>query len=68
MLTVTHYEDDHSWGFLDGKPVDPAEAMIVAMGSVVDLHPDLDEIADLKPGFTASRTGKGEPWVIRQDD
>jgi len=67
VLVVTHYEDDHSWAFLDGRPADAAQAKIVAMSRVLDIHPDLDAIACLPPGWTARRAGPGQPWSKEQD-
>lgn len=68
VLIVTHYEDDHSWAFLDGKTFDPATALLVAMSEVLDIHPELSEVADLSPGWTATRGAVDERWVKRQDD
>ena len=66
-LVVTHYEDDHSWAFLDGKAFDPSKAMLVAMSEVLEVHPGLDEIADLPPGWTATRVAADQPWTRQQD-
>jgi len=63
VLIVTHYEDDHSWAFLDGQTVDLTKAVVVAMSAILDTHPSLLEIADLPPGWIAMRTAAGEPWV-----
>src|SRR3569833_1615990 len=63
VLVAVHYEDDHSWAFLDGGPFDPAEAAVVAMSQVINRHPDLFEIADLPAGWTASRAAAGQRWV-----
>lgn len=68
VLLVTHYADDDSWAFLDGQPLDAADALVVAMSSVVDRHPDLDGIADLPPGWSASRAAANAPWVRSQDE
>jgi len=68
VLVATHYEDDHSWAFLDGQPFDMAAAQVVAMSSVVDLHPDLDKIASLPPGWEATRAAVGEPWSMQKSD
>jgi hypothetical protein len=68
ILVVTHYDDDHSWAFLDGEPFDPAEALVVAMSTVLNVHPELVEIADLPPGWTASRAADGRPWLREQDE
>jgi hypothetical protein len=67
VLVATHYEDDHSWAFLDGQNFDTADALVVAMSTILELHPDLDEIAGLPPGWSATRTASGEPWSKRQD-
>ncbi len=53
---------------MDGEPVEMASALVVAMSEVVDRHPDLEEIAGLEPGWSATRTSVGEPWIIQQDD
>ncbi|NRP18135.1 hypothetical protein LPJGGPFB_01365 [Ensifer adhaerens] len=68
VLVATHYKDDHSWGFTDGAPGNMAKALVVAMSEVVDGHPDLDEIASLPPGWSATRASVGEPWLKQQDD
>jgi diadenosine tetraphosphate (Ap4A) HIT family hydrolase len=68
VLIVTHYEDDDSWAFLDGQPFDPEGALVVSMAQVVSAQPDLEDIADLAPGWTATRAGKGQPWVREEDN
>jgi hypothetical protein len=68
VLTVTHYDDDDSWAFLDGQPAVAANALVVAMSEVVDRHPDVDEIADLLPGWSATRAAVGQPWSKTKDD
>jgi hypothetical protein len=68
VLSVTHYEDDHSWAFLDGQEFDPDAALVVSMSEVIDMHPDVVEIADLEPGWTATRASIDQPWVRQLDD
>lgn len=68
VLVVTHYEDDHSWAFLDGERRDPADALVVAMSEVLTAHLELIDIAELPPGWTASRVAKGEPWSKQSGD
>ena len=68
VLAVVHYKDDHSWAFLDGGDFDPAAAKLVSMSTVVERHPDLAEIADLPPGWSAQRSDASEPWIKAQDD
>lgn len=67
VLMVAHYEEDHSWAFLDGKLFDPADALVVAMSEVIDRHADLAEVADLPPGWSATRIAKGQPWSRLKD-
>jgi len=66
VLVVTHYDDDHSWAFLDGETAEPEQALIVAMASVLELHPDVAEIASLAPGWTASRAAVGSRWSMQR--
>ena len=61
VLLVTHYEDDHSWAFLDGNVFDEGAAMVVAMKTVVERDPALAEIADLPPGWTATALVSAPP-------
>jgi hypothetical protein len=68
VLLATHYEEDHSWAFLDGAPFDLATALVVAMSEVAKRHPDIVEVACLPPGWTATRAAVGEPWSKQQDD
>lgn len=68
VLVVVHYEDDHSWAFLDGGPFDSATALVVAMSTVLDMHTELAEIATLPPGWSAERTAVGAPWQKRPEN
>lgn len=67
VLVVTHYQDDHSWAFTDGGPNDPAKAMVVAMSEVLEACPDIGQVADLPPGWSARRTSTGQPWSRHPD-
>lgn len=67
VLLVTHYEDDHSWAFLDGLTFNPKRALVVAMSEVIDQHRYLQEIATLAPGWTATRSSLVAPWTFQQD-
>ncbi len=62
VLLVTHYADDHSWLFACGTTNNMADYLIVGMGEVVDLDETLLEVADLPPGWSATRTGIGGDW------
>ncbi|HEU4343285.1 MAG TPA: hypothetical protein VFU31_17175 [Candidatus Binatia bacterium] len=62
VLRVVHYSDDHSWAFTCGTTDDPKDAKVVAMGQIVAMDDTLREIADLPPGWGASRKKVGGPW------
>ena len=69
VLRVVHYSDDHSWAFTCGTTSDPKDALVVSMKSMVELDPTLFSIADLLPGWVASREARGSPWKrYRHDD
>lgn len=68
VLVATRYEDDNSWAFMDGLSFDTATALVVAMSEVLDRYPDLEEIADLPPGWSATRVTVNAPWSKQKDD
>jgi hypothetical protein len=68
ILLVTHYEDDDSWGFQSGRPVTTADAQVVAMKTIVEIDPSVDEIASLAPGYSAVRESVGGEWKITKDE
>ena len=68
ILLVTHYRDDHSWGFQSGLPVTTADAQVVGMKEIVKLDSSVAEVADLPPGWSASREAVGKEWVRAKDE
>lgn len=44
------------------------KVLVVAMAEVVERHTDLDEIADLPPGWSATRGSANGPWSRQQND
>lgn len=67
VLVVIHYADDDSWAFLDGQLFDPSSALVVAMKTVIDEHPTLGEIGDLRSGWSATRLAADQPWTRVED-
>ena len=53
-----------SWEFHDSGPGEPREedAMVVALHSMVERDPTLNELADLPEGWQAWRDGPTAPW------
>lgn len=59
---VTH-DQDGWWQALDGaSPAEPDHAVVACMMCLVELHPELAELADLPPGWAAEREQPGERW------
>jgi len=67
VLVVVHYSDDDSWGFMSGEPFTPERGKVIAMGEVLELDPTLREIADLPPGWSATRAHIGGSWDRNAD-
>ena len=67
ILFVVHYSEDESWAFLSGAEFDVAQGKVIGMGTALRLDPTLRSIADLPPGWTASRAHVGDAWVRRAD-
>jgi len=62
ILYVSHDADDHGWQFLDGRPIDMANAALVGFGEIVRHDPSVLELADMPPGGSATRATKTSPW------
>jgi len=67
VLGVVHFEDDHSWAFSGARGNGAAQGMVVAMSEVLELHPELNCLADLAPGWSATRPANGEAWQQQQE-
>jgi len=63
---VTHDEDDHGWQFHYGGEMSANDAMVVAMKEIVAFDPTVQEVADLPPGWTATRAFRGAEWTREQ--
>lgn len=67
ILSVTHYDDDHSWAFVCGTTNDTKDCCVICMEEALKLDPSLASIADLPPGFSARRQAVGGPWTRSAD-
>ncbi len=63
VLSVVHYEDDHSWGFYCGTTSKSEDLLLVRMDTVIKTDETLRLIADLPPGWNASRKTLQDSWV-----
>lgn len=62
ILFVTHDEGDGGWQFLDGGPINTADAKIVSLRSMLLWDPTIAQIADLPMGWSASRKSLQDAW------
>lgn len=62
ILLVRHDADDGCWQFLTGGVVDMADAMVVSLREISERDPTVAELADLQPGWQATRERVGSPW------
>ncbi|MFL5539442.1 MAG: hypothetical protein ACJ8J0_10645 [Longimicrobiaceae bacterium] len=63
ILMVLHYSEDHSWAFMDGGEAGDADLAIISMAQVVQHDSTVREVADLPPGWVATRRRVGDAWV-----
>jgi hypothetical protein len=68
IVHVSHDAEDHGWQFHYGGEKTMADAMIVNLSEIVAHDPTVLEVADLPPGWKASREKKGSPWLRVQDE
>jgi hypothetical protein len=66
ILLVIHYNDDHSWAFLCGTTNATEDGRVIGMGEAFALDSTLREVADLKPGWEASRKSIGGAWTRQE--
>jgi hypothetical protein len=62
ILYVSHDLEDDGWQFLDGRTFDRADAALVGLGEIVRRDPSVSELADMPPGWVATRETKQSPW------
>ncbi len=68
ILRVTHYSDDDSWAFVCGTTSATEDGRVIGMGEALSLDPTLRTIADLPPGWRASRDRVGGEWRRTRDN
>jgi hypothetical protein len=62
ITRVSHDLDDHGWQFHHGGEVKTSDAMVVLLKNIVAHDPSILEVADIPPGWSATRTHRGAPW------
>lgn len=62
LLLVTH-DEDGDWQFVHGSETDDlANAALMHVEHVLERYPEIAELADLPPGWIATRSEPGERW------
>jgi hypothetical protein len=62
ILRVCH-DSDGDWQFLCGGDHSKSRPVIVCLGCAFERDPDLEQIADLPPGWAAEREELPGSWV-----
>jgi hypothetical protein len=64
---VFHDADDHGWQFHYPGEKKVSDSMVVTMKEIVRFDPSVQEIADLPPGWVATRTCRGAAWTRKEN-
>lgn len=62
-VLLVHHDEDGSWQFLCGTPVDQTVCRVIAMKTAFELDSTVGEVADLPEGWRAERSAPGAAWV-----
>ena len=63
ITRVVHDASDHGWQFLSDDGANMDDAMLVGLKEIVAHDNTVLEIADLPPGWIATRDQVGSPWM-----
>jgi hypothetical protein len=62
ILLVARDAEDGGWQFLTGGAFEVKDGMVVSLQSMLQRDPTIAELADLEPGWLATRNYVGAPW------
>jgi hypothetical protein len=62
ILYVAHDADDGGWQFLDGSPVSKENALVVSLEEITRIDQSVLGLADLPPGWYATRSAANAQW------
>ncbi len=68
ILTVIHYEDDHSWAFLCGTTDDDTDGRVISMKQAVQIDSSVLEVSKLPLGWSANRSSVDDDWVLIENE
>ena len=63
ILCVVHYSDDHWWAFTCGTTDEVSDGRVILMAEALEMDRSLASVADLPPGWSASRERVGDAWL-----
>lgn len=66
ILHVSHDQDDHGWQFLDGVSEEIDDLVIIGLAHILEIDPSMAKLANLQPGYQASRATSDSEWIIEQ--
>lgn len=64
---VSHDADDHGWQFLDNDTIEAEQAALVCLSLVPQIDSSVLQVADLEPGWIATRVDINAPWISQVD-
>ena len=62
ILFVSHDADDHGWQFIGRSGATEENGRVVALRQIVELDRSVLAVADMPPGWFATRSTASEPW------
>jgi hypothetical protein len=68
ILLVAHDLDDRGWQFMGASDAVMADGRVVSLEEIVRLDSSVLEVANLAPGYHATREYVGGPWTRYRDN
>ena len=62
-IVEVYHDHEGDWQFLCGTTTDIADLKLVCMGCMLERDPTLANLADLPPGWCATRASPQSQWV-----
>ena len=57
------HDHDGDWQFLCGTTLGTADLKLVCLGCMVEIDPTIGELAEMPPGWCATRISVGAEWI-----
>jgi hypothetical protein len=58
-----YHDHDGDWQFLCGTTLDTNDLKLVCLGCMVETDPTIGELAEMPPGWCATRLAPGTEWI-----